>query len=131
MSETAVRHQDFDNSTVLTPDNLNGFIKGLPFKVQLIFRGLMHIDTGSLTLILPDGRKANIRGPKPGPEALIKLANWNLFTRSITGGAIAAWQDPISTETGKAQISASFSNSSWSTRRPAAALPMVRVVCCA
>lgn len=76
--------------TILDKDNSADLIRGLPLTVQMIFRGLVNIDVGSLTLTLPDGRVCRIAGTHPGPNAEIALRNWNLFTRAISGGTIAA-----------------------------------------
>ncbi|MBL0372858.1 class I SAM-dependent methyltransferase [Rhizobium sp. KVB221] len=76
--------------TIVTAENVNAFAKGLPLTAQLIFKGLVNIDVGSLSITLPDGRNACFAGTNPGPNAAIRLSNWNLLTRSLSGGTIAA-----------------------------------------
>jgi cyclopropane-fatty-acyl-phospholipid synthase len=102
MSSTIPPASDDRTPTILDRHNLTEFLRGLPLTVQVIFKGLVNIDVGSLSITLPDGRTFRIEGSHPGPNAAIKLTNWNLFTRSISGGTIAAaetymdgdWESP-------------------------------------
>jgi cyclopropane-fatty-acyl-phospholipid synthase len=90
MSSAATSVSDPRQPTILDKHNHADFIRGLPLTVQMIFKGLVNIDVGSLRLVLPDGRMCSIAGAHPGPNAEIALKNWHLFTRSISGGTIAA-----------------------------------------
>lgn len=76
------------NAERLSAENLSQMARGLPAKAQMVLRGLVHMQAGSLQLTLPDGRAILIKGKTHGPTAAITLHNWNLPQRALTGGTI-------------------------------------------
>lgn len=45
-------------------------------------------DAGSITWILPTGKTMTITGPNPGPDATLKVNDYNFMRRAFTSGAI-------------------------------------------
>ncbi len=82
-------YSDQKDAERLSADNISRFITGLPAKAQMVLRGLLHLQSGSLKLTLPDGRTVLIKGKTNGPSACVTLHNWNLPQRALTGGTIA------------------------------------------
>ena len=90
------------NAESLSPENISRLLKGLPLKAQMVLRKLAHLEKGSLALQLPDGRRLLVKGRTGGPAAIIKLNNWNLPQRALTGGTIGVaesymdgdWESP-------------------------------------
>ncbi|MCF3640054.1 cyclopropane-fatty-acyl-phospholipid synthase family protein [Rhizobium sp. TRM95111] len=86
----------------LSPETIGRLAKGVPLKMQMILRGLLHLDVGSLKLTLPDGRRLLVAGRRPGPDAEVVLHNWNLPNRALSGGTIGVaecymdgdWESP-------------------------------------
>lgn len=73
----------------LSSENLSRVIKDFPAKAQMVLRGLVHLQAGSLKLTLPDQRTILVRGQAQGPAASVVLHNWRLPQRALTGGTIA------------------------------------------
>ncbi|CAN7506791.1 cyclopropane-fatty-acyl-phospholipid synthase [Pararhizobium sp. LjRoot255] len=73
----------------LSVENLSRIIKDLPAKVQMVLRGLVHMQAGCLKLTLPDSRKVVVKGKVHGPVASVTLHNWKMPQRALTGGTIA------------------------------------------
>ena len=102
MTNTNTWHHSFDNAVALTAENLGHLLHGLPARAQMVLRGLVHLQVGTLALTLPDGRNVMIKGKAAGPNAAVRLLNWNLPHRAITGGTIAVaesymdgdWESP-------------------------------------
>jgi len=102
MTNTNTWHHSFDNTVALTAENLGHLLHGLPARAQMVLRGLVHLQAGTLALTLPDGRNVMIKGKLAGPNAAVRLNNWNLPQRAITGGTIAVaesymdgdWESP-------------------------------------
>ncbi|MFB2551550.1 class I SAM-dependent methyltransferase [Ensifer soli] len=89
MSTADPCHFDFNNAEPLSVENIGRAIAGLPARMQLIMKGLVHMQAGKLAMTLPDGRTLLIEGRQPGPCAAVRLHNWNLPHRALTGGTIA------------------------------------------
>jgi cyclopropane-fatty-acyl-phospholipid synthase len=89
MSTADSCYSDQKDAERLSADNISRIIKGLPAKAQMVLRGLVHMQSGALTLTLPDGRSVLIKGKVSGPSARVTLHNWNLPQRALTGGTIA------------------------------------------
>ncbi|OLP59886.1 cyclopropane-fatty-acyl-phospholipid synthase [Xaviernesmea oryzae] len=89
MTVTDAYHDSREKTERLSPENIARFVRGLPARAQMVLRGLIHMQAGSLTLTLPDGRAVMINGRTPGPAAEVRLHNWNLPQRALTGGTIA------------------------------------------
>lgn len=89
-------------AVALTAENVGRFTKGLPLKAKLALRGLLQMQHGALAIELPDGRKALIKGSVEGPQAAVRLNNWNLASRAMNSGTIGVaetymdgdWQSP-------------------------------------
>ena len=102
MTTADISPNPFSTSELLSHDNIAAMAKGLPLKMQMILRALLHLKIGSLKLTLPDGRRMLVRGHRPGPDAAVTLHNWNLPHRALTGGTIAVaesymdgdWESP-------------------------------------
>ena len=86
----------------LSKDNVTRYMAGLPAKAQMVLKGLVHMEAGTLALTLPDRRTVLIKGRLPGPAAEATLHNWNLPQRALTGGTIGVaesymdgdWESP-------------------------------------
>ena len=102
MTNTHIWNAISNNAEHLSADNISRIIKGLPARAQMVLRGLMHLENGALALTLPDGRTVLVKGKNAGPSAAIKLNNWNLPQRALSGGTIAVaesymdgdWESP-------------------------------------
>jgi cyclopropane-fatty-acyl-phospholipid synthase len=69
----------------MTFDSMAGQ-KGLPRWAETVFALLRRIETGSISLSLPDGRTFVARGDQPGPEGHIQVRNPKLFARLVREG---------------------------------------------
>ena len=102
MTMTDAYHEPRETTVRLSTENIARFVRDLPARAQMVLRGLIHMQAGSLTLTLPDGRTVMINGRTAGPAAEVKLHNWNLPQRALTGGTIAVaetymdgdWESP-------------------------------------
>lgn len=72
----------------LTAANVSSFVRGLPTRAQIVFRMLVHLQYGTLTIKMPDGRWAKIEGKQNGPKATIILHNWNLLQKALANATI-------------------------------------------
>ncbi len=90
MTDAGLTNNRHDGVEILSADNMSAFIKGLPLKAQMILRKIVHLNAGSLSLTIPDGRTFLVNGRSQGPDAGLRLHNWNLFYRAMSGGTIAA-----------------------------------------
>jgi cyclopropane-fatty-acyl-phospholipid synthase len=59
----------------------------LPLSLRRVFRSLLGMETGSLDIVLPDGRTVRFAGARPGPHAHIVIRSYN-FVRRLTGGDV-------------------------------------------
>jgi cyclopropane-fatty-acyl-phospholipid synthase len=92
----------FSNDDLLTAANFSERTRGLPWRAQMVLRGLLGLETGALSMTLPDGRTVAIAGRTPGPHASVRLNNWNLVHRAVSGGTIGVaesymdgdWESP-------------------------------------
>ncbi len=73
---------------ILSHETISRLLKGLPAKAQMIMRGLVHMQYGTLSLTLPDGRKMRVQGKHAGPDAAVTLRNWKLPQRALVHGTI-------------------------------------------
>ncbi|CAN7265060.1 class I SAM-dependent methyltransferase [Rhizobium sp. LjRoot258] len=83
------------NATLLSPENVARASEGLPLKVKLALRALLQLRHGSLAVTFPDGRSVIARGSDSGPDAAIRLHNWNLTNRALTSGTIGVAESYI------------------------------------
>ena len=87
---------------LLTASNLRSMLRGLPLKARLPLRAAVHLPKGSLTIHTPEGRVLRVNGRESGPDAVIKLHNWNLPRKAVSGGTIGVaesymdgdWESP-------------------------------------
>jgi cyclopropane-fatty-acyl-phospholipid synthase len=79
----------------LTPDTVSEKTKGLPFKAQLVLRGLVKLEAGTLTMTIPGGQTFIITGKMPGPRAAVTLHNWKLMHSAVGGGVIGVAESYI------------------------------------
>ncbi len=56
---------------------------------------IARIDTGSLTLIAPDGEVTKVVGDKPGPQALFQIHSWDVLRRIMARGDIGLGEEYI------------------------------------
>jgi cyclopropane-fatty-acyl-phospholipid synthase len=102
MTIEMISEKAFTDGVHLTPDTVAEKTKGLPFKAQLVLRGLVKLEAGTLAMTIPGGRTFVITGRTSGPHAAVTLHNWNLVHRAIGGGAIGVaesymdgdWESP-------------------------------------
>ncbi|MCR6498444.1 cyclopropane-fatty-acyl-phospholipid synthase family protein [Shinella sp. CPCC 101442] len=102
MTIELISEKAFSEGVHLTPDNIAERTRGLPFKAQLVLRGLIKLEAGTLAMTIPGGRTFVISGKVPGPHATVTLHNWKLVHRAIGGGAIGVaesymdgdWESP-------------------------------------
>lgn len=83
------RNRDAVRTVDVTAGNL-GLIPGLPRLARLAFRVLLHIRNGSLTILLPDGRRLRFAGREPGADAVMEIRDFGLARRFFTGGDLGA-----------------------------------------
>ncbi len=74
--------------SALTPHSAGEIAKGLPTAARLALGVIARIERGMLRLVLPDGRVLVAGGNAPGPEAELKLNNWQLPGRALAGSTI-------------------------------------------
>ncbi len=111
----------------LTPANLRKTLRGLPLKARLALKAAVHLPKGSLTIHTPEGRVMRVEGRENGPHAEVRLNNWNLPRRALSGGTIGAaesymdgdWESPDLT----AFLELFVVNEQMGTRLAAAGLP--------
>ena len=92
----------FSGHEPLTADNFLARTKGLPFRAQMVLRGLLGLEAGTLAMTIPGGQTFVIAGSAPGPHAAVTLHNWNLMHRAVSGGTIGVaetymdgdWESP-------------------------------------
>ena len=60
--------------------------KGLPAYFGIVFGLLKQIKTGSITMVLPDGREFLAAGPDDGPHGRIIVRDGNMFRRLVREG---------------------------------------------
>ncbi|MCU0830491.1 MAG: cyclopropane-fatty-acyl-phospholipid synthase family protein [Rhizobiaceae bacterium] len=83
-------HQSIDDIVILTRDNIDRVLRGLPWRARTVLRRLTGMSKGVLDLTLPTGQRLRITGREIGPHADLKLNNWRLPARALTGGTVGA-----------------------------------------
>jgi cyclopropane-fatty-acyl-phospholipid synthase len=83
-------HHSIKDITVLTRENVDRMVSGLPWKARAVLRRLVAMPRGILDLTMPNGQHIRIRGREAGPHADLKLNNWKLPARALTGGTVGA-----------------------------------------
>jgi cyclopropane-fatty-acyl-phospholipid synthase len=72
----------------VTESNLHAVTRGLPRRVRLVLSVLIRLPKGSLRVHTPEGRDLFFGDNAPGPAAEVRLKNWRLPARAVTGGSI-------------------------------------------
>ena len=86
----------------LTQSNLREAARGLPARARLALSMLIKLPKGSLKVTTPDGRTFLVGGNAPGPDAELRLNNWKLPGRALSGATIGVaesymdgdWESP-------------------------------------
>ncbi len=73
--------------TLVTADNLN-VLTGLPRWFSVIARVATHLEWGSITVIVPDGRRFKFQGKTPGHDATLRVNDFSFASRLVRGGGI-------------------------------------------
>ena len=73
----------------VTPANL-ALLTGIPRLARLAFRLLLRVRCGSLTVILPDGRRLRFKGAEPGSDAVMVIRDFSLARRFFASGDLGA-----------------------------------------
>ena len=102
MTTEMISEKAFSDDERLTADNFPARTKGLPFRAQMVLRGLLGLEAGTLAMTIPGGQTFVIAGSSPGPHAEVTLHNWNLMHRAVSGGTIGVaetymdgdWESP-------------------------------------
>ncbi|MEN6543157.1 cyclopropane-fatty-acyl-phospholipid synthase family protein [Parvibaculum sp.] len=77
------------NVTDVTAANLR-HIAGLPRLARIAFRMLLHLQRGSLTVVLPDGRRLRFAGRELGKDAVMEIRDFGLARRFFAAGDLGA-----------------------------------------
>lgn len=57
-------------------------------RVALVERMLRHVDSGHLSVVLPDGTRLAVKGHLPGTFAELRVIRWRAIARLLTGGDV-------------------------------------------
>ncbi|MGL4438806.1 MAG: class I SAM-dependent methyltransferase [Bosea sp. (in: a-proteobacteria)] len=85
MTRTSI---DDTQPQLVTADNLDTLTASMPAVTRGAFAYGTRIERGSLTVILPDGRKYQFNGPRSGPDAVFQVNDFAFARRLATGGDI-------------------------------------------
>ena len=102
MTTGMISGQAFSERDLLTSANFAERTRRLPFRAQMVLRGLLGLEVGTLAMALPDGQTFVVAGKTPGPHAAVKLYNWNLVHSAVSAGTIGVaesymdgdWESP-------------------------------------
>jgi cyclopropane-fatty-acyl-phospholipid synthase len=61
----------------------------VPAAIRMVMAVTPRFEFGSLTLVLPDGRRVLFRGRQPGPDAVWQFNDASAASKFFTGGAVA------------------------------------------
>ncbi|MCO6388943.1 cyclopropane-fatty-acyl-phospholipid synthase family protein [Aliihoeflea sp. 40Bstr573] len=86
--EDSATMQQMAGAMVLTDANFAQATRGLPARARMALKVGMSMPHGTLTVELPDGRALKVGGNGPGPDAHVRLNNWNLVGRAFSGATI-------------------------------------------
>ncbi|MHB2264855.1 class I SAM-dependent methyltransferase [Aliihoeflea sp. PC F10.4] len=87
MNETATIPVRQD-AVSLSETNFDDATRDLPARARLALKVGMALPYGSLTVEVPEGSIFKVGGNGPGPNAVVRLRNWNLVTRAFSGATI-------------------------------------------
>jgi cyclopropane-fatty-acyl-phospholipid synthase len=74
-----------DAPITATPETISG-LKEVPALVKGVFRLALRLQSGELTVILPDGRSLRFQGSTPGKSGVLVIKDYSFANRLITGG---------------------------------------------
>lgn len=74
-------------AVTIKPGSLHG-VACLPFWLRIVFRALTRLETGVLTIVLPDGRAFRFEGRNPFREATLVVRDYAFARRAILGGSL-------------------------------------------
>jgi cyclopropane-fatty-acyl-phospholipid synthase len=102
MTTEMTSEKAYSGRDVLTASNFAERTKTLPFRAQMVLRGLLGLETGLLSMTVPTGQTFVIGGKAPGPQAVVKLHTWSLLYRAVSEGALGVaesymdgdWESP-------------------------------------
>ncbi|MXN43557.1 methyltransferase domain-containing protein [Shinella kummerowiae] len=102
MTTEMISEKTYSDRDILTAGNFAERTKGLPFRAQMVLRGLLGLEIGLLSLTVPTGQTFVIGGKAPGPHAVVTLHNWSLLHRAVSEGALGVgesymdgdWESP-------------------------------------
>lgn len=77
-----------ESGLLLTRDNFSRMTRGLPAKARMVLSIAMQMPRGTLAVTTPDGQIFKVGGNGPGPDASVRLRNWNLPARAFSGATI-------------------------------------------
>jgi cyclopropane-fatty-acyl-phospholipid synthase len=86
--EDSATLQPNTGAVTLTEANFATAARGLPTRARMALKVGMSMPHGSLTVELPDGRALKVGGNGAGPDAHVRLNNWNLVGRAFSGATI-------------------------------------------
>ncbi|MEL6504838.1 MAG: cyclopropane-fatty-acyl-phospholipid synthase family protein [Pseudomonadota bacterium] len=89
---------DVQNAIILTAENLNEALAGLPRKAAMVMRKITLLRKGSLTITVPTGQTFHYTGPEPGPHGQAVLANWGVVRRVLSNGSLGVAESYIEEE---------------------------------
>lgn len=95
MSTSATGQNKHTGDNYLSSENVSTFVKGLPAKAQIALRSLVKLRFGIITLQVPDGRRATIKGKAAGPEATLIIHNWDFVHKALTNATIGLGESYI------------------------------------
>jgi cyclopropane-fatty-acyl-phospholipid synthase len=73
---------------ILDDTNFADATRSLPARARMALKIGMSLPQGSLTVETPDGDVFKVGANGPGPDAHVRLRNWNLVTRAFSGATI-------------------------------------------
>lgn len=76
-------------SIPFTPETRRRDGRHMPLLVWQIERLAKKIACGSITAVLPNGRRIMHKGPQPGPSAKLVIRRWRALWRLMVGGELA------------------------------------------
>ncbi len=75
------------SETVVTSSNIH-VLKGLPRWFGLVARIATRLEWGSITVVLPDGRRFRFEGSEPGTHGTLHVKDLSFANRLVKGGGI-------------------------------------------
>ncbi len=79
---------DFNNPIIVNGSNFQQARGTIPFLARKVFDLLINIESGRISVRLPNGSVYRFDSGDPGPDARIELKNWNLPKKTIFSGTI-------------------------------------------